>query len=297
MISEFEQRLVDVLGSRLPDPFTGRVVVAGQDSAAPSRLVVGVVEARPIEPDFRHRRPEVVPGAPSARRVARLECRIALTVEAGESVTRSQQMQFLDAALFALGAEDIVSGSALNETVDRGFFITDAHLDRALTPLQISADAPLQLTLVARGLFWPVGLAGQAGVQIGEIRIRGALLPIELTPADPALTAGGDPVDLTIRVATPGSFRVRTGTTAPLPFGSLAVAVFTPAGAPGNGALAGGQAGQGNTRIVPLVNNEAAISYTPPAEAGIENLVIALDDHEGGQSVELGRVPLRVRAE
>jgi hypothetical protein len=297
MIAEFEQRLVEVLGSRLPAPFTGRVVVAPGQDGAQSRIVVGVVEATPLEPDFRHRRTEVVPGSADGRRVVRLECRVALTVRPNQNTTRTQQMQMFDATLFALGAEDVLTGTALNDNVDRGFFINDARLDAASTPLVTSAESPLQLTLVVRGLFWPVGLAGQAGVQIGEIRIRGVLLPIQLSPAAPRLTAGGEAVELTIRVATPGSFSVQSGATAALPFGSLAVAVVTEAGAPGNGTLAGGEAGLGNTRIVPLVNNEAAISYTPPAEAGLEHLVIALDDHEGGQGVELGRMPLRVRAD
>src|SRR5688572_15881772 len=114
MIAEFEQRLVEVLGSRLPDPFTGRVVVAGgQEGGAQSRVVVGVVQATPLEPDFRHRRAEVVPGSADGRRVARLECRVALTVHPGQNGTRTQQMQLLDATLFALGAEDVLTGTAL----------------------------------------------------------------------------------------------------------------------------------------------------------------------------------------
>jgi len=92
---------------------------------------------------------------------------------------------------------------------------------------------------------------------------------------------------------TPPSLSARAASA--IPFGSLAFAVFAADGGPGAGTLAGGTPGAPGVRVVPLVDNAATVTYTPPAEMGSEQLVIAIEDHEGGQGLELRRVPLRIR--
>jgi hypothetical protein len=186
-----------------------------------------------------------------------------------------------------------MSGSALNDNTDRGFFIQAMRVTGAGAPLDTPTQGPVTINVVARGLFWPVGAPGQAGPEIEEVIIRGIVLPIEVTPAAPQLTSGGPAVDFIVRVMTPQSLSARAA--GPIPFGSLAFAVLAADGGPGAGTLAGGTPGAPGVRVVPLVDSEATVTYTPPAEMGRAELVIAIEDHEGGQGLELRRVPLRIR--
>ena len=89
MLREFETRLADVLGSRLPAPLAGTVDVApGRDIA---RLVVAVTSAETIEDDLLSIRRERVPGSTSPRRVLKLRCEVAITANLlqGETSRRS----------------------------------------------------------------------------------------------------------------------------------------------------------------------------------------------------------------
>lgn len=294
MVSEFEQRFADVLGGRLPSPFTGRVEVPpAQAPDVLPRLVLAVSEMTVIEPDFRSRRPEVVTGSPDPRRVVRLECGVTIEVRRADDQSRADQMQVLDATLFALGDEQMLSGGALNDNTDRGFFIQTMHVSRAGAPVDPSPQEPVIINVVARGLFWPVGVPGQAGPEITEIFMRSTVLPVQVIPATPQLTAGGPAVDFIVHVVTPPSFRVHEG--GEILFGSLAFTALAADGGPSAGTLAGGTEGKPGVRVVPLVDNEAIVTYAPPAEPGREDLVISIEDHEGGQGLELRRVRLQIR--
>jgi hypothetical protein len=299
MVGDFERRLAEVLAARLPAPLTGQVFVAPAPApGAAASLVLGVIAVRPVDPDFLSRRPEVVPGVTQPRRIVRLACDVAIEARPGQNQGRAEQVAAVDAALFALGADDVQSGAALTDATDRGFLIEQMALASGTAPLAPAAAGapPVGLVLAARGLFWPVGQPGQAGVEIGEIRLRGALLPVEVVAPTASLTAGGPAIAITVRVPTLPSLRLQPAGAAGMPFGALALAVMQPSGRPGTGALAGGTAGVGNVRVVDLADGEATVTYTPPAEATLEELVIALDDHEGGRGVEIGRLPLRVRS-
>ncbi len=296
MISEFETRLAEVLGTRIGGPFTGRVDVApGPAADAAARIVIGVTAAEALEPDLgSSRRTEVLPGAAVPRRAVRLRCAVSLEARTNP-VDRAAQMKALDAALYALDARELRDGSALTDNTDRGFLIDDMRPAQLGAPLAPDGEAPLALRITATGLFWPVGVAGQAGEVIGEIRFRGGILPLELEPAEPLLVAGGGAVDLTIRFGSATLLVKPPGPNPKLPFGAVAFAVTSAGGKPGKGTLGGGSAGAGGVRIVTLSNDAATVTYTPPAQPGLDELIVAFDDGENGLGIEIGRVPLRTR--
>ena len=298
MISEFEQRLADVLGTRLSAPFTGRVEVApGPDPGADPIIFVGTRRAEPVEPDIGSQRPEVAPGSEDHRRVLRLRCTVDVEFHAGSDQGRQQQMAGLDAALYALGAPDFRDGSALVDGDDPGFLINELRVIDCITPLDPSAeDAPhVGLTLSTEGWFWPVGLAGEAGTQIGEIRVRGAILPLMIEPSSPDLVVGGPQVELTAHFRTIGSLTLREDHIEPLPIEALAFALSGPGGRPGAGTLAGGAAGTDGVRLVELHRGAATIAYAPPDQATTEELVVAMDDGGGGLGLQIGRFPLKTQ--
>ena len=297
MIAEFEQRLADVLGSRLPAPFTGRVDVA--PGPAPNnevRLIVGVEGTELLEPDFLAHRDVRLPGSSSFRRIVKLRCTVG--VQAHTNQGRSGQVSALDAALFVLDAPDFRDATALADDPDPGFLIEKTQILRSAAPLAPDAQHPSAIALVAEGWFWPVGIPEQAGEEIREALVRAGFLPLQLVPPNPSLVAGGGPVDLTLRLGAVGTMRLRGSAAEPatLPFGSLAVTLRDAGARPGAGALSGGSPGVGDVRLLPLANGEAGLTYTPPNVAAVDFLVVAMEDGEGGRGAELARFPLHVRA-
>src|SRR5215472_19314570 len=107
MISDFESRLAEVLGSRMPAPFGGRASVAppAAQSADP-QVVVGVRQVVVAEPDIGSRRLEVVPASAEPRRILRLDCTVGIQVVPGKDKGRSQQLLGVDAALYTVDAPD-----------------------------------------------------------------------------------------------------------------------------------------------------------------------------------------------
>lgn len=153
------------------------------------------------------------------------------------------------------------------------------------------------IAITAQGLFWPVGLPAEAGRVIGEIQFRGAVLPIAVTASARELRAAGPPVTYTVRIESPPAMRITASGAAAMPFGQLAFVVRQPGSRPGMGTLSGGTPGaDAAVRLFALsASGEAAVVYTPPAAATIEDLIVALE-HAGDVGVEIGRVPLRVLA-
>jgi hypothetical protein len=297
VISEFERRLADVLSVRLAAPFAGRVdVPPGTLTGDGPVILAGVTQIQADEPHFGSTRPEVVPGSNDPRRVLRLVCGVTIEIRPGTSAGRPQQMQGLEQVLYALDTPDFRNGQALASGAppDPGFFIQSIAIAESVAVLDpTAADVP-PVTVGARaeGWFWPVGVTGQAGIAIGEIRLRGVSLPLSVSPATSSLVAGGAAVNLTVRIGA-GSFGsfVLPGQPA-LPFGLLAFMVLDAGGRPGKGALIGAVDG---VRLVPLVANEATVVYQPPEEPAIDQLVIMLDDGAGGAGIEIGRTALTVR--
>jgi hypothetical protein len=299
VISDFEQRLANVLGQRLPAPFTGRARVAPAGPAGTQPvLLVGVTGATPAGREMGgSQRLEVVPGSPDQRRVLRLRFDVGLEVQPATGADRAQILAGLQAAAYALDTADVRDGSALREDGDQGFLVSQLAIKELVAPLNTLAVPPHVLRLAGEGWFWPIGLVGETGVPIAEVRVRSVALPIRLRPATPRLIAGGDAVDFTL--AFPASRPLRLdadGVQPALPFGSVAVALAGPGGQPGAGALTGGTAGAPGVRLLSVVGNEAEFSYVPPAAAAQDELLIALDDGAGALGVPLARVALPVRA-
>ncbi|HXG24643.1 MAG TPA: hypothetical protein VNJ09_08830 [Chthonomonadales bacterium] len=300
MIAAFEQRLADVLGTRLPAPFGGRVrLPPGEEAPEDPQIIVGVERMEPVDPDLGSVRPEIAPGSADFRRVMRLDCTVTLEVHPGAGGGRAQQMQGLDAALYALDASDFRDGSALRGVGDPGFLIQSLRITGASAPLDPTARnaPPVGLTLRAEGWFWPAGIPGEEGVEIGEVRVRGATLPILLSPAAPELIAGGAAVDFTLRFGATGTL-ASTGAEEPtgtLPFGNLALLLVGAGGRAGAGTLSGGTPGAEGVHLVAVTEGVATVRYTPPAEAVTDTLVVTLDSGAGEPGIELARFTLRVR--
>lgn len=298
MISEFEARLADTLGTRIGSPFTGRVDVApGEDPGTGVRVVVGVTGAQIIDNDLGSRRLEVVPGDTSPRRAVRMRCTVSLQVRA-TSAGRADQMKALDAALYALDAADFRSGTVLADGTDRGFVIHELQASALAAPLdpQEETAPPVTLEVIAIGLFWPVGVVGEAGRIIDEIHFRGGVLPIEVTPVAPILIAGGSAAELTIRFDTTALLLEKNSVTS-MPFGALAVTLVGPGGKPGKGTITGGAAGATpEIRLLTVENESATVTYTPPPAAAVDELVITFANAAKGLGIEIGRVRLTTRS-
>jgi hypothetical protein len=289
VLSEFESRFADVLGTRLPAPLAGAVdVVPGRNS---SRIVVSVHSATPVEDDLLSLRPERVPGAPAPRRIVRLRCEIGLEVRIPPGGTRADVMSAIDQVVYLLGDSTIRDGLAFlpGDNSDPGFLIRRLRL--------INTAPPTAVTVEAEGLFWPVGTAGQSGPEIVETRIRAAFQPVLLDPPNPRLTPGGDGVDLRIEFGAVGTMQVTAGgEVTGLPYGSVIVSVVDSGGRPGAGVLTGGSDGPAGSRVLPVSQGAATVRYTPPAAAAVDQLVVTLEDNEGGPGIELGRFTLPVRS-
>jgi hypothetical protein len=298
VISDFERRLADVLGARLTAPFAGRVDVPPGNLAGNGPVVLaGVTRVRTSDSPFGGSKPELVPGANDPRRVLRLSCDITVEVRPGAPpADRTRQMQGLEQVLYALDAPDFRSGQALmsGAPADPGFFVQSLAIAEGIAVIDPTLDdaPPVIVAARAEGWFWPVGVAGEEGIAIGEVRLRGASLPLSITPVRPALGAGGGPVELTVRVGagTFGTFRLPDQPA--LPFGSLAFTVMDAGGRPGAGSLVGAVDG---VLIAPLNDNAATVTYQPPGAAAADLLVISLDDGEGGAGFEIARAALTVR--
>jgi hypothetical protein len=289
LLSEFERRLADVLGARLPVPFRGGVDVApGRDDA---QVVLSVRHVEPLDEHLFGMRPEVVPGAPTHRRVVRLRCDVSLDVRLLATQSRSTQLRALESVMYELDEPGFRSGARLQPTdgSDPGFLV-----QRMFVSL---SDPPQSITLRAEGLFWPPDVPGETGVQIERAQVRISMQPINLIPARPRLNAGGETLELVIEFGATGTMRIeRGGRVTALPFGSIVVAVEDAGGRPGAGTLSGGNAGAGRSRTIAVTGGRATFQYTPPAQPALDQLVVSLDDGEGGIGIELGRFPLEVRS-
>lgn len=245
MLSEFERRLADVLGARLPVPFRGGVDVApGRDDA---QVVLSVRHVEPLDEHLFGMRPEVVPGAPTQRRVVRLRCDVGFDVRLLTNQSRATQLRVLDSVIYELDEAGFRSGARLQPTdgSDPGFLV-----QRMFVSL---SDPPQSITLRAEGLFWPPDVPGETGIPIERAQLRVSMQPVNLIPAQPRLIAGGETVELVIEFGATGTMRVeRGGRVTALPFGSVVVAVEDAGGRPGAGTLAGGNAGPAGSRTLPV---------------------------------------------
>ena len=288
MLSDFETRLADVMGSRLAAPLTGAVDVnPGRDV---SRIVLGITSVQRLDDDMLSLRPERVPGDVAPRRVLKLRCTVELDAKLPNGGSRLDQMQAVERALYLLEDTSMRDGSALlpGDNSDPGFLIRSMTVSGSIPPQSITVDAD--------GFFWPKGTVGESGQAIQSARIRSALMPLLLDPQPAALVAGGSATDFTITFGASGTTTVAADGIQNSAYGSLVVSVVDAGGRPGQGTLAGGADGPGGSRMCVVSDGSAALRYTPPAQAASEFLVVKLDDNAGGPGIELGRFPLRTRS-
>jgi hypothetical protein len=291
MIRAFEQRFAEVLGSSLPAPFAGRVYRSAPSSWADPAVVLGVREVRPTSEDFGSTRTESVAGLDGKRRVLRLTCRVELTVGRGAGADASQELAGIEGLLYLIDAPEYRTGKALQTPGDSGFAIQRMSVIQALRP----ASGGSSVLVDADGWFWPIGLEGETGIAIGEIRVRGTALPLLLEGLPFVLRAGDAAVDLALRVS--GGFGMRLGSDVPSPIRKLLVWLSKLDGQPGTGVLGGGEAVADGLRAIELgADGRARFSYAPPGAADREQLVVGLDNGAGALGVELGRFLLETLA-
>jgi hypothetical protein len=280
VLTELESRLADVLGSRLPAPFAGRVRRRGVPGPAGNGPVIriGVDEIAPLESDIGAVRREVVPGSPDRRDVVRLAVRLGALVEPEAEDDRLEQLRGLDALLTDLRTPEMRSATALAQPGDPGFL---------LQSLSITTSKPeAGLVLVAEGWFWPVGQTGESGDAIARVRVRELRLPVALEVGGP-LHAGGGAVSLRLTLGATGTLDVGAEGTTTMPFGSVALRLRDAAGGPGSGVLSGGESGPEGSRLAAVTRGVADLTYEPPATPGVDHLLVALHsrDDDGDQHV------------
>ena len=288
MLSDFETRLADVMGSRLAAPLAGAVDVnPGRDV---SRIVLGITSVQRLDDDMLSLRPERVPGDVAPRRVLKLRCTVELDAKLPNGGSRLDQMQAVEGALYLFEDTSMRDGSALlpGDNSDPGFLIRSMTVSGSIPPQSITIDAD--------GFFWPKGTVGESGQAIQSARIRSALKPLLLDPQPAVLVAGGAATDFTITFGASGTTTVAADGIQNSAYGSLVFSVVDAGGRPGQGTLAGGADGPGGSRMCVVSDGSAALRYTPPAQAATEFLVVKLDDNAGGPGIELGRFPLRTRS-
>ncbi|HEY1175950.1 MAG TPA: hypothetical protein VGF17_07305, partial [Phytomonospora sp.] len=222
-------------------------------------------------------------------------CVLTAVVEHADGAGREQQIAGLDALGYALDDPGLLKALDPPPATDPGFQLDLLDLTALSAPTD-PADGPVRATVSVLGSFWPTGTAGASGPEVVEIHVRAGLAPIELVlPPDP-FTAGGPAGTVTLRVGGVGTLRLRDTGPATEAFGRLALRLVAAGGKPGAGGLSGGAAGsEPGVRLVDLADGVASVTYTPPADAARDFLVVALADAGGGSSTELGRALLEVR--
>lgn len=297
MLTELESRLADVLGAALPAPFGGRVRRRGAAGPAGAGPVVrlGVEGFVPLEPDVFSTRPEIAAGASTLRRVVRLRVTIGLDVTTDPPGDRLGELAGTDALLYALQDPAVRSASALVAPGDQGFRLDGIDL------LEVGAqDDDPDVLVGAEGWFWPVGVAGQDGREITHALVREVRLPMRLTFGAP-LVAGAAAVACDLTFGATGTLEVASGPggapTTAAPFGAVALRLLDDGGGPGAGVLDTAASPPGTTVVATVDADGAAFTYTPPATAAREHLVVLAHAGTGADvrtGMELARFDLVV---
>jgi hypothetical protein len=291
MLTEFESRLADVLGSRLPAPFAGRV--RRRDAPAPAGagpvIRLGVDSITPLEPDFGSVRPEVVPGSTDFRHVLRLGVTVGVDIEPEDGEDHIERLLGIDAVIYALQHPDLRSAQLLVQPGDQGFVLDWLHLG--------DSDLDADVVVLTQGWFWPVGQTGEAGREIERALVREFRLPVQLGIGG-VIEAGGPDVALNVSFGATGTLQVTGTSVTGAPFGSVAMRLVDSGGGPGAGTLAGGDDGPDGTQLVDVTNGTASVDYEPPNAAAVDQLVVAAHarDADGNEhlGVELARFDLVV---
>jgi hypothetical protein len=296
MITDFEQELAAYLNTHLDAPFAGRVSVSDGDAkggGAQPAILVGVTRTawQPAEMGPKHG--EIVPGSTDLRRVLRLICTAEIGVYPSSSGKRGQELSGMEQIAYLLDAPELRNGKAFEKPGDQGFIIHSLQVTGGSAPLISGGTAATGLTLEVRGWFWPKGKPGKTGIAIARVRVRGVGLTLSIAPSPAVLRAGGPPQEFSLSLPAMGPLAVtESGAASAGPFGRLYCALRTRDGSNPLGTLSGGVAALDGGRLIELTGEEALLTYTPGAQATVEDLVIALENGESGEGIELGRVPV-----
>ena len=293
MLTELEARLADVLGAALPAPFAGRVRRLGAPApAGPGPVVrLGVRGWTPLEPDVFSTRPEPGAGAPTLRRVVRLRVDLGLDVATDPPGDRLGELAGADALLYALQDPGVRTASALVAPGDQGFRLDGLEL----APVGDEEDDP-DVLVRAEGWFWPVGVAGQEGRAIAHALVREVRLPVRLL-LGAALEAGGAAVPCDLVFGAAGTLDVSADGLAAAPFGAVALRLLDAGGGPGAGVLGAAGSPPGPTVVAVVEGAGTTFTYTPPAAATREQLVVLAHARNGADErigMELARFDLVV---
>lgn len=286
MISDFEARLATVMGAQLPAPYTGTVAVsteADNSHGSEPRIYLGVYKTEHKPKGFGGNRTVEVPGVTNRVRVMPLKVWLNINVLNANNAGRLQHLQGIEQIQYLLDHESYQTGSALADSGDQGFVIERMNIVESFITVTNAPvdDRPSGIVVEAEGIFWPVGVTGETGVAIDEIRVRGLALELSMNPPSPFLTAGGPSIDLSLQMSNQSALRLG-GDGSTLPFDQLAVNLIQPDGSAGAGSLSGGTAGGGDVRLIDIIAGTATLTYTPPAAAGQDLLQVAFDDGETG---------------
>ncbi|MDY0187112.1 MAG: hypothetical protein RBR16_04230 [Syntrophus sp. (in: bacteria)] len=296
MITDFEQELAAYLNTHLEAPLAGRVSVSDGDAkggGAHPAILVGVTRTawQPAEMGPRHG--EVVPGSPDLRRVLRLVCAAEIGLYPSSSGKRNQEISGMEQIAYLLDAPEVRNGKAFEKQGDQGFIIHSLQVTGGSSPLLSGGPAATGLTLEVRGWFWPKGRPGQTGIAIARIRLRGVGLTLSIAPSPAVLRAGGPPREFSLSLPATGPLALtESGAASAGPLGTLYCTIRTRDGSSPLGTLSGGVAALDGGRLIELAGEEALLTYTPGAQATVEDLVIALENGESGEGIELVRVPV-----
>jgi hypothetical protein len=298
MISDFEQELASYLNTHLAAPFAGNVSVSdgeGKGGSNHPAIVVAVTRTawQPAEMGPKHG--EVIPGSADLRRVLRLICTVEIAVYPSNSGKRGQEISAMENIAYLLDAPEVRNGKAFVKSGDQGFIIHSLQLTGGSTPL-LSGGASTEtagLTLDVRGWFWPKGQAGQTGITIATVRIRGVGHMLSVSPSPAVIYAGGAPREFTISLPTTGPLDLTdSGAASAGSFGTLYCTLRTRDGSSPVGTLSGGAAAVDGGRLIDVSGGEAVITYTPGTKRTVEDIFIALDNGEQGEGIELGRLAI-----
>ncbi len=299
MVSDFESHLATVLGAQLPSPFGGTVAVAGDNDSAHGtqpRVFVGVYKTRGLPKELGVNRTVRVPGVSERINVLSLKVFVNISVLPAQSADRVQQLQGIEQISYLLDSEAFQTGTALVADGDQGFQIHSLSVDEGVVSVANAPEEirPAGLSVVAEGIFWPIGISGETGIDIDEIRLRGLTMDVRLEPATPHLEAGGAATTLFLMIGAPASHRLG-GDNTPLTFDRITVDLQQADGQPGAGSLAGGTAGAANARHLTVTDGVATAVYTPPGSATKDLLRVGFDDGEDGLGQVVKQFLIEVR--
>jgi hypothetical protein len=232
----------------------------------------------------------VVPGSGDQRRIVRLAATVAIEVDP-QGNDRLQMLQGVDALIYELHHPEIRSAGLLHLPEDQGFRLDYLHLLPNST-----LDAP-QLRLTTEGWFWPIGAAGEAGMEIETAMLREFRLPVNLLlPA--SIPAGGGAETLSLDFGSTGTLAIGADETDSLPFGSVALRLTNDGGGPGSGSLGGGSPGPDGTHVVPVESFGSSFTYTPGTSAGRDHLAVLTHTVDADDNEHIGftmaRFPIEV---